>query len=1073
MNQLTQYVSDCARSYAITGRLSLWILASFLVFFLHGQPVNAQQTNIKFDRLTTEKALTVKGLSQNSVYCLLQDAQGFIWIGTWDGLNKYDGYDFVIYNTENGLSNPTINTLWEDDEKNIWIGTDNGLNLLDRQSGNIRQFHYEPGKSNCLSNDFINHVYQDKQGLLWISTSFGLNRFDKDQRIFKSYNFFERNFNNSLTNFISRVIEDQAGRLWIGTHAGIHCFNPEKQSFKDYKMISDPTNADFIKSNYIKDLAYDENGNIYAATLNGIYIINPEKGIIHHMGVEEKGDRTLSGNQVNTLLIDTEGLVWIGTNNGLDLYDPSLNIISHFKSGGSTTSINNDDIRSIYQDHSGTIWIGTYKGLNKVDQSPSRFTQFQNDPDDPNSLSDNIVYAIMEDENNLTWIGTYGGVNIFDRKNDRFSFIRHNPADPESLSSDKIRTIVLDSSGYLWVGTESYGMNRIDRKTGMITRYSHNPDDPYSLVENNILSTIVDGKGRIWIGTVNGGINILSPSDGKCQLLNNDPANKISLSDNRIWSIYEDREGNFWIGTNDGLNKISADLQSVNIYRNYPSNPYSISNNRVFSIYEDNDGIFWIGTMGGGLNRFDPVNEQFKAYTEHNGLPNNVVYGTLEDEEGNLWISTNWGLSKFNKLNGIFVNYDTKDGIQGNEFNTGAYFQNSRGEMYFGGMNGINVFHPREITLNRIPPRMVLTGLRILNDLVETDIENGEIIRLPYTENFFSIEFSGLDYTNPSKNLYRYKLDNYDEGFVFANAGQRRAEYRKVDPGTYHFLVTGSNNDGIWNQDGISLTIIISPPWWRTWIFRVFFVLILITLLWSIIILRIKSIKRKHEVEKKMLFIEKQVFELEQKALRLQMNPHFIFNSLNAIQNFVLKNDTDKAVNYLAKFSHLMRMILANSSASFITLKDELKALTYYMDLEQLRFDDKFDYQITRDPAIDEEFVEIPPMLFQPYVENAVIHGFVNSPKPGLLEIAIKRLNSGTLLCTIQDNGIGREKAIEIRDRSGIKRQPKGMIITQERIEIFNKQSRKNFSVKIIDLKDEHGEPSGTRVEFTIQYKEI
>jgi ligand-binding sensor domain-containing protein len=1059
--------------YALTARLLARILALFLLCFICRLPVNAQQTNLKFDRLTTEKTLTVKGLSQNSIYCLLQDTQGFIWIGTWDGLNRYDGYDFIIYNTENGLSNPTVNTLCEDDEKNIWIGTDKGLNLFDRKAGIIRQFHNEPGNTNCISNDIINHVYQDKQGLLWISTSFGLNCLDKGQMIYKFYNFFERNADSALSNFISCVIEDQTGRLWIGTHAGIHCFNPEKQGFKDYKMISDPSDINFIRSNFVKDLIYDENGNIYAATLNGIYIINPEKGIIHHMELAGNEGRTLSGNQVNALLIDAKGLVWIGTSNGLDLYNPALNIISHFKSGGSTTSISNDDIRSIYQDQAGTIWIGTYKGLNKVDQSPSRFTHFQNDPDDPNSLSDNIVYAILEDKKNQTWIGTYGGINIFDQKNDKFYFIRHDPANPESLSSDKTRTIVLDSLGFIWVGTESSGMNRFDRKTGKFKRFYHNPDDPNSLSEDNILSSVVDRKGRIWVGTVSGGINIIDPVDGKCRHINKDPESRISLSDNRIWTIYEDRVGNFWIGTNEGLNMISADLQMTRVYQNDPSNPFSISSNRVFSVYEDDNGIFWIGTMGEGLNRFDPVNEQFKVYTERNGLPNNVVYVTLEDREGNLWLSTNWGLSKFNKQTAIFVNYDTKDGVQGNEFNAGAYFQNRNGEMYFGGMNGFNVFYPSEITLNRIPPRMVFTGLRVLNDLVDTDIENGEIIRLSYTENFFSMEFSGLDYTNPSKNLYRYKLDNYDAGWVFANAGQRRAEYRKVDPGTYHFLVTGSNNDGIWNQDGISLTIIISPPWWRTWIFRLFLILILGTLLWSIIILRIKSIKRKHEVEKKMLTIEKQVFELEQKALRLQMNPHFIFNSLNAIQNFVLINDTDKAVNYLAKFSHLMRMILANSTAAFITLKDELKALTYYMDLERLRFDNKFDYLITRDPLIDEEFVEIPPMLFQPYVENAIIHGFVNSPNPGLLDISLKLLNPGTLLCVIQDNGIGREKAIEIREKSGIKRQPKGMTITQERIEIFNKQSRKNFSVKIIDLKNDLGEALGTRVEFTIQYKEI
>jgi sensor histidine kinase YesM len=222
-----------------------------------------------------------------------------------------------------------------------------------------------------------------------------------------------------------------------------------------------------------------------------------------------------------------------------------------------------------------------------------------------------------------------------------------------------------------------------------------------------------------------------------------------------------------------------------------------------------------------------------------------------------------------------------------------------------------------------------------------------------------------------------------------------------------------------------------------------------------------------------MLSIEKQIFELEQKALRLQMNPHFMFNSLNAIQNFVLANDTDKAVNYLAKFSHLMRMILANSTASLITLKDELKSLTHYLDLEKLRFDDKFEYTIRRDPDIDEEFVEIPPMLFQPYVENAIIHGLINSPRQGLLEIILKRITRGTLLCIIRDNGIGREKATELRNESGIKRQPKGMIITQERIEIFNKQNRKNFSVKVTDLKDQHGEATGTQVEFTIHYKEV
>jgi ligand-binding sensor domain-containing protein len=1002
----------------------------------------------------------------------MEDSRGFIWIGTWDGLNKYDGYDFIVYNTTNGLSNPTINSLIEDEEKNIWIATDEGLNLLDRNSGKIELLLHRNDRTTSLKNNQITHLFQDSKGYIWISTANGLSRYDKNQKSFTCFNFYERDADSSFTNYVSRVKEDGTGRIWIATHRGIHCFDPSDNSFKEFRMDTMVQASENRKSNYIQDLIIDKDNRIYAATLNGVFVIDPGSSAFQNIFPEDVKQNHLSGKQVNALLLDKKGQLWIGTSQGLDVYDPATKSFSCYKSGGNITNLSNEDIRCLYQDRSGTIWIGTYKGLNKVDMSPSRFAHIRHEPDNPNSLADNIVYSILEDDESKLWIATYGGVNILDRNSEKFSLLISDPKDPQSLSSNKIRTISLDSSGYIWVGTESDGINRIDRKTGKIKRYYNDPGDASSIAENNILTCYVDSKGRIWIGTVSKGVSIFNPADGSMQLLSSGRLSRARLSDNRIWSIFEDRDGYFWLGTSHGLNRISPDLQNAEVYLNDPANPNSISNNRILSIFQDEEGIFWIGTIGGGLNRFDPVSGLFKIYTEHNGLPNNVIYSTLEDDSGNLWITSNRGISKFSKQSETFVNYDTKDGVQGNEFNAGAYFKNSQGEMFFGGMNGINIFHPEEITRNMVPPKMVFTGVWVLNDLQAIDIENGEILRLRYNENFFSIEFSALDFTNPSKNLYKYKLENYDQEWVIAGADNRKADYRKVDPGSYRFIVTGSNNDGVWNQEGISLTVIIRPPWWKNWIFRLSIFLVMVALLWSVIILRIRTIRRKHSVEKKMLAIEKQVFELEQKALRLQMNPHFIFNSLNAIQNFVLANDTDKAVNYLAKFSHLMRMILANSTASLITLKDEMKALTYYIDLEKLRFDDRFDYAIFRDPAIDEEFVEIPPMLFQPYVENAIIHGLVNSPNRGRLEIAIRLINSATLLCSIKDNGIGREKAIEIRNRSGIKRQPKGMMITQERIEIFNRQNRKNFSVKITDLKDDEGKPSGTLVEFTIQYKE-
>jgi sensor histidine kinase YesM len=312
-------------------------------------------------------------------------------------------------------------------------------------------------------------------------------------------------------------------------------------------------------------------------------------------------------------------------------------------------------------------------------------------------------------------------------------------------------------------------------------------------------------------------------------------------------------------------------------------------------------------------------------------------------------------------------------------------------------------------------------------------------------------------------------LENYDEEWNNRDAGRRVAEYTRVSPGTYVFKLMGSNNDGVWNPEPTSLHINILPPWWDTIIFRIIFGALIFAMLWTFIYWRIRTIKRKHEVEKRVLAIEKELFDIQQKALQLQMNPHFIFNSLNAIQSFVISNDTDKAIHYLSKFSQLMRLILSNSRETSIPVKDELKAITHYMDIERLRFDNKFEYDIEVDPEIDQEFMEIPPMIIQPFVENAILHGLIHSEEPGHILIKLK-LEKNFIFCSIEDNGIGRKKAQEIKDASGIKKQSRGMLITRERLEILNKQNKDKFAVNILDLEDDKGIPTGTRVEINILY---
>ncbi len=1077
MEQFKKALNGCAALFhgparhAIASAGKSLCLGFMLICCFKSTP--GQRADIRFDRITSESTIRVKALSQNSIYSMIQDHKGFIWIGTWDGLNKYDGYSFIIYNREKGLSHNTINALLEDSRRNIWIGTDDGLNLFDRQSGNIRQFHNDPSEFNSLTSDFINHIHQDRRGILWISTANGLNAYDIDQDVFRAINFYEKGKDSSLTNHITRVQEDGQGRLWIATLNGIHCYDPGLQSYQSFKLAGESSPDHYRRANHINDLVIDGSGNIYAATRQGVYIINPEKGVVRHLRQGPPEQQGLASDLAYVVFLDDKEQLWIGTSAGLNRFNPERDEMALYRAGGQNTRLSNDDIHCIFQDRSGTLWIGTYNGLNKADQSPSRFTHYFHDPDDPGSLSDPIVYSITDDATGRIWLGTYGGVNVFDRDRETFRAYRHQPGNPSSLSEDKVRTIARDSSGMIWAGTEFQGLNRIDPRSGKITRFNHDPGDPETISSDEIYVLYVSRSGQLWVGTGEG-LNMMDVETGRViRKIAPGDQDAGGLSDKVVWSILQDREDNLWVGTSNGLTVLGPDLKRKKIYRNDPFNPTSLGADWIFSIYEDQQGMIWIGTMGGGLNRLNPATEEITRFGEKQGLPNNVVYAVLEDEEGSLWMSTNRGLTRFNRNSGTFINYDPKDGVQGNEFNAGAYFRNRKGEMYFGGMNGFNVFYPRDITLNRIPPVVVVTRFSIFNEAVDTDLEGGETFRLSHLENYFSIEFSALDYTNPRKNLYRYKLEDYDADWITVGFDQRRAEYRKVNPGAYRFIVTGSNNDGIWNEDGVSITVIVKPPWWQSWWFRVIAAVLITVILWNLVYFRSKSLRRKHEVEKKMLDIEKQVFELEQKALQLQMNPHFIFNSLNAIQNFVLSNETDKAVNYLAKFSHLMRMILANSTTPLISLKDELKSLSYYLDLEQLRFDNKFEYEIIKDPSIDESFVVIPPMLLQPYVENAVIHGFVNSPNRGRLKIMFHNLPEGTLRCIVEDNGIGREKAIEIRQQSGITRKPRGMLITQERLEILNKQSRKNYSVQITDLKDERGEAAGTRVEINIQYQEI
>ena len=552
--------------------------------------------------------------------------------------------------------------------------------------------------------------------------------------------------------------------------------------------------------------------------------------------------------------------------------------------------MSHNNVKAIYQDRTWGLWIGTFgDGLNKLDTQTKNFGHTKSEPRNSNSLSNNYVRSIYEDKSGVLWIGTdYGGLNKFDRKNNRFTHYRHDPANPQSLSHDGAFAIHEDQSGTLWIGTD-FGLNKFNPETETFTHYKHEPDNPSSLSSDHIIVIYEDRSGVLWVGTNVKGLNKFNRDSETFTHYTSQPNNPKSLSHNGVRSIYEDRSGVLWIGTDgSGLNQFDPETETFTHYKNDPYNPNSLSNNVVFSIHEDRLGLLWIGTLA-GLNRFDRVNDTFTHYTEKNGLPNDVVYGILEDDNGDLWLSTNRGLSKLvlsaaeglDPRSGSFKNYDVNDGVQGDEFNSGAYYKSRSGEMFFGGINGFNSFYPDRIKDNPYVPQIVITDFQIFNKSVpigtyedahsrksplQKHISATKEIALSYKENVFSFEFAALHYAAQENNQYAYMMEGFDKAWIYAG-NERKATYTNLDPGEYVFRVKGSNNDGVWNEEGTTIGIVITPPFWQIWWFRasLIFSVLMSAFIWH------KRRLKKLEVKKKALEIqvekEREATEALQNAL--------------------------------------------------------------------------------------------------------------------------------------------------------------------------------------------------------------
>lgn len=838
----------------------------------------------QFDHLGSED-----GLSQVSVSAILQDRQGFLWFGTSDGLNRYDGYEFEIFyhdpDDPGSLSHRRIRALYEDPQGRLWVGTDGGgLDLMDPEVGRFRHARYDPDDPHSLSHDSVLSIAPDRSGHLWIGTRNGLNRLDSTEPWrFTRYPKATEGTDGLSHGRVNALLADRDNALWIATTGGLDRLDPERLRLDHFRH--DATNPRSLVHPNVYSLAEDEGGMLWVGTEQGLDRLVPGRGFFHYL--PDPGNPGSPSNDVRGILPDGQGRWWIATQGGLWLFDPET-VRFHAAPFERDPSPAKQAIAALSIDRSGTLWLGNWvSGVYRYDPRSPRFDHFHHDPADPGSLFSDTVYSFAEDQEGNLWVGTVGGgLNRLDATQGRFEHLRHDPRDPNSLGSHFVRCLLIDAWDNLWIGTRDRGLDRLAPDRRRFVHFRHDPKNPASLRSNSALALEEARDGGLWIGTYDGLDRYDPETDGfEHHDLFDDAARP--GSDHRVMSLLEDHRGILWAGTQSGLYRYDGQRAIRLAYD--PDDPHSLSHNDVWSLHEDPKGLLWIGTGGGGLARLDPSSLTFERFTAKRGLGNNSVYAILQDDSERLWLSTNRGLIRFDPRRDQWLRYDLADGLQDVEFNLGSALRSRDGTMYFGGVRGFNSFDPSRFRENPWMPPVVVTTFDVVErgDVLPWPTVGGETFTLDYDEGFFSFEFAALSYTRPDKNLYRYRLEGVDQDWI--DAGTRRfARYTNVSPGRYIFRVRGSNNDGVWNTVGASLEIVIVPPWWRTgWAYSLYGLLFVALITGTVLTQRQKLARERAIAERERSIsadLEAKNAELERFTYTVS---HDLKNPLVTIKNYL------------------------------------------------------------------------------------------------------------------------------------------------------------------------------------------
>lgn len=822
---------------------SYFKIATALVIFTFCKVTTAQFSSFAFERFTIED-----GLSNNSINAILQTSDGFLWVATKDGLNRFDGQNFVIFKHDptsaNSLPENYVMSLFESRDGTFWIGTWGG-GLCKYDAVHETFIHI----NTRLENDaYVQCISEDTFGWLWYGTYTG-GLFKYNPKTKKAFSF-NVNTNSPLritNNNVTSLALNEDNSLWIGTWGGGFSLFDEKKNSVKYFFHS--TNKNSVSHNNIWFVQKDEENKVLISSDLGIDLYDPaEDKFTHNLNIDPKFQVFLNS-PVRQSFRDNYGRLWIGTYEyqGLLMIEKDRKgetlIRRIIRELDDPQSLTMNRIRWIYQDHKKNVWIGTEDGLNKL-PAAKPFTQYRSFPTRKMSLGGRVVSGIIEGRDSILWVGFNGsGFDKIDLKKnsvEHFYNIRNNK---NSLIEDDVTAIFEDKLGKLWVGTGHLGLEHFDPVTRSFKHFIADPNNPGNADLNWIQAILETKKGDLLVGT-NAGLEVFDRTSGALS-----PFNPI-VNEKKIFpkvfsinALYEDKEENLWVGTwLDGL--FRYDKRAQKFYRYIPihANPYSISANKITCVMEDSHGFIWVGTHSGGINKFEKSTGRFYHFSTKHGLPNDVVFGILEDGDGNLWISTLNGLSKFDPRRSKFRNYDVADGITHNQFNWHASFKNRNGYMYFGTINGFISFNPGLVKIDPDPPSVALTSFKVFGKeaALPQSLPATKEILLNYDQNFFSVAFAALDIAPNHKHQFKYFLEGIDPDWVLSEQ-QPMAFYTDINPGKYKFFVKACNADGVWSKP-VTLSIIISPAWWMTWWFKVMIAISIIMLGYLAYLYRLKQL---------------------------------------------------------------------------------------------------------------------------------------------------------------------------------------------------------------------------------------